>query len=247
MNNLLTITNLAVNVGDTPVVRDVSLAVAPGTMHAIMGPNGSGKSSLAHTILGNPAYRIAHGTIMHNGILINDMAVHKRAQAGIFVGFQYPVELPGVLVSTFLHESYQACTGTRMSVIEFKELLEDTMELLGIDQAWAQRCVNVGFSGGEKKMFELLHMVLVQPRCAILDEIDSGLDIDALKKIAAGIALAREENPHMSCVIITHYQRILQYVIPDMVHIMYAGRLVDSGTFQLAHTIEQQGYHGYRI
>lgn len=246
MNPLIHISDLSVTVEGTPVIDTLSLSIAPALIHALMGPNGSGKSSLAHTLLGNPAYQITSGTIMFNGAIINDMPIHKRAQSGLFVAFQYPIELPGVLVFTFLYETYQACTGHQIDVISFKALLEDTMELLGIDQVFAQRQVNVGFSGGEKKMLELLQMVLLKPRCAILDEIDSGLDVDALKKIAAGIALAREENPNLSLLIITHYQRILEHVTPDHVHIMYHGRLVDSGSHTLAHTIEKQGYHGYR-
>jgi Fe-S cluster assembly ATP-binding protein len=246
MNTSLIISNLAVRVNETDVLHDVSLQIAPGSTHVLMGPNGSGKSSLAHTLLGHPAYHVTGGSITYGGESLTDMPIHERAQKGLFVAFQYPVELPGVIVFTFLYESYRACVSKDIGVIEFKHLLEDTMELLGIDQAWCQRQVNVGFSGGEKKILELLQLVLLRPQIAILDEIDSGLDVDALKKIATALAIAREENPGLSLLIITHYQRILQYITPDVVHVMYRGRLVASGSSELAHTIEKQGYHDYR-
>lgn len=247
MQSSLSISDLSVQVQDTTVVSSCNLEVQPGSIHAIMGPNGSGKSSLAQTVLGNPAYTVTSGFITCNGLELNDLSPDKRAQAGVFVAFQYPVELPGVLVFTFLKESYQALVDKTIDVIQFKELLEDTMELLGIDQTFAHRYVNVGFSGGEKKMLELLQMVLLKPKITILDEIDSGLDVDALKKVARGITLAREENPHCAVVLITHYQRILEHITPDWVHIMYNGALVDSGSHELAQTIEQQGYREYRI
>lgn len=239
---MFAINNLSVSIDETAIVRDVTLTIIPGAVHAIMGPNGSGKSTLAYAVMGHPKYRVTHGTIIFDGRDITTMPVDQRARAGIFLSFQHPYALPGVSVFTFLHEAHNACKNTKLSVKEFETIVQHAMEQLSIDQSFMHRALNDGFSGGEKKRFEILQLMLLQPKLAVLDEIDSGLDVDALKAIAAGIAIAREYNPQLMCIIITHYQRILHHIIPDVVHVMHQGTLVKSGSAQLAHYIDTQGY-----
>lgn len=246
-NLVLSLDNLSVNLEDASIITSLSLAVAPGSVHALMGPNGSGKTTLASTLMGHPRYTVSAGTLLLDGQDITSMPMHKRAQAGIFLAFQQPCVIPGVSVVSFLKQAHQAVTGTALSVKDFTTLLMHNIELLQMDPAVIHRAVNEGFSGGEKKRLEMLQLLLFKPRLAILDEIDSGLDVDALRLVATGIAHARRENPEMALLIITHYQRILQYVTPDHVHIMHQGELVQSGTADLVHQIEAHGYAQYGL
>ncbi len=241
---MFNIKNLCVSIDDKKILNGLNLTVQPGSIHAIMGQNGSGKSTLAHTLMGNPAYTITNGSLEFATQFLNNLSPDKRVKAGLFLSFQHPPVLPGVKVSTFLKEAHAAITGQTISVSEFHELLKSNMELLNIDSSFAQRNLNEGFSGGEKKRLEMLQLLILQPRLAILDEIDSGLDIDALKCVARGIKYARKNNPTMSFIIITHYQRILQYVKPDVVHIMHNGIIAQSGDATLAQHLEDVGYRG---
>ncbi len=246
MSYLLSINSLSVAVDDTPIVRDFSLQIIPGCIHAIMGPNGSGKTTLAHTLMGHPSYQVISGSVLFDGISLLDLSPDKRAQKGLFLVFQYPYEIPGVSIFTFLKSAYQAITQKPISVTDFTSLLHEKMDLLSIDHTIAQRAVNEGFSGGEKKRFEMLQVLLFKPKLVILDEIDSGLDIDALKLVCSALNVVRKENPQTSFLIITHYHRILQYIIPDYVHIMHQGKLVHSSGPELAEQIEKNGYGAYQ-
>lgn len=243
---LLSLNNLSVSVFDTVILKNINFSLSPGTVHAIMGPNGSGKSTLAYTIMGHPKYNVMHGSVMINSEDITDYLPDKRARCGLFLAFQQPQVIPGVRVSTFLREAYCAITGRIISVDLFWQLLLDRMKQLHIDPSFAHRNLNEGFSGGEKKRFEVLQLLVLQPKIAILDEIDSGLDIDALNIVARGIEIARQENPQMGILIITHYQRILRHVVPDYVHVLYDGSIVQSGDATLADELENRGYDGYR-
>jgi Fe-S cluster assembly ATP-binding protein len=245
-NSLLLINNIFVSVIDKPVLYDISLSVSSGVIHAIMGPNGSGKSSLAHALMGHPSYTITSGSVLLNGSDLTLLSVHERARNGLFLSFQHPCEIPGVSVVSFLKEAYVVVTGTHISVADFQKLLIARCEQLLIDPGFIFRGLNEGFSGGEKKRFELLQLLILGPKIAIFDEIDSGLDIDSLKVVAAGIELARKENPAMSIVLITHYQRILNYIVPDYVHVLCQGRIVSSGDAQIAHMLELKGYDGFK-
>lgn len=243
---MLQINSLSVQIADKHVLHDINLTVMPGTVHALMGPNGSGKSSLAYSIMGHPSYVITNGSItMHNNN-IQDLTPDKRARAGLFLSFQQPCILPGVKVHTFLLEIYRAVTGSLISIQEFKVMLETYMAQLSIDPSFAYRNMNDGFSGGEKKKSELLQLLLLKPSIAILDEIDSGLDIDALKVVTAAINQARACNPTMSVLIITHYQRMLNYITPDHVHVINNGRILTSGGPELVQALEHRGYHAYQ-
>lgn len=239
---MFSIKNLSVSVDEKPIVHDITISMSPGQIHAIMGPNGSGKSTLAYAVMGHPRYQITSGSIIFDNQNITTLPVDQRARAGIFLSFQHPYALPGVTVFTFLHEAYNACNQCKTSVKEFEFILRKTMDQLAIPESFMHRALNDGFSGGEKKRFEIVQLMILQPHVAILDEIDSGLDVDALKTIAAGIHYAREQNPNLICIIITHYQRILRYIVPDAVHVMYQGSLIKSGQAQLADQIDAQGY-----
>ncbi len=245
-NTVLQINNISVSVNDKPVLYDINLNVDSGAIHAIMGPNGSGKSSLAHALMGYPSYTITSGSILLNDSDLSIAHVHERAKSGLFLSFQHPCEIPGVSVASFLKEAFMAVTGKHISVADFQHLLLQYCEKLLIAPAFISRGLNDGFSGGEKKKLELLQLLVLQPKVAILDEIDSGLDIDALKIVAAGIALARQENPAMSIILITHYQRILDYITPDYVHVICDGRIVASGDAHVAQELEQKGYDGFK-
>lgn len=245
VKNMLNIRNLSVNKDDAPILRDIDLSVQPGTVHVLMGPNGSGKTTLAYTLMGHPAYTVTAGTVELEGVCLLSQSPDKRARAGLFLSFQQPVALPGVRVATFLLEAYRAVTGDMISVSAFGELLQTYMKRLSIDPTFMHRDLNDGFSGGEKKRFELLQLLVLKPKIAILDEIDSGLDVDALKIVADGIAYARSENPALSLIIITHYQRILHYVHPDFVHVLRDGMLVASGGPEIIHAVEQGGFDSY--
>ncbi len=240
------ISNLSVAIDNKQILNKINVRIDPGTVHAIMGPNGSGKSSLAYTLAGHPHYSITHGSITFENQDITQLTPDKRAKLGIFLAFQQPYIIAGVRVMTFLKEAHHAVSGQQLSVTEFQELVFKYMDQLRIDRSFVHRNVNEGFSGGEKKRFEMLQLLLLRPKLAVLDEIDSGLDIDALKAVAQALHCAQKENPRLAIVLITHYQRILRYVIPDYVHILSDGRIIKSGSALLAQEVEQKGYDGYR-
>lgn len=243
---MLRIKNLCVDIAGKTILQNISLSIQPGTTHALMGPNGSGKSSLAYSLMGHPSYSITSGSMMLHEDDLYSMTPDKRARAGLFLSFQQPFALPGVKAHTFLLEAYRAVTGSLISIPDFKQILDAQMHSLSIDPSFAYRDVNDGFSGGEKKKFELLQLMLLKPKIAILDEIDSGLDSDALKVVATAITIIRNQNPDMSILLITHYQRMLHYIAPDYVHILHQGTIVRSGNAQLIQDIEEKGYDGYR-
>lgn len=248
-NNLLSLQNLHVSVGETPIVRGLSLNIHAGEIHAIMGPNGSGKSTLVSTLMGHPAYTVTDGKAMFEGENILEMETDERARLGMFLAFQYPKEIAGVSLRSFLFAAAEAQGAARnpdhkkLSPVKFAALLKNTMSSLGMDPAFADRAVNKGFSGGEKKKAEVLQMTLLQPRLALLDETDSGLDVDALKIVADGVN--RMRGPNFSAVIVTHYARLLEYIRPDHVHVMVKGNIVKSGDAELAHELEKGGYASY--
>jgi Fe-S cluster assembly ATP-binding protein len=231
----------------TAILRGVDLEVGEGEVHAVMGPNGSGKSTLAKVLSGHPAYEVTEGSVRFRGEDLLQLEVDERARAGIFLAFQYPVDIPGVSIANFLRTAVQANRpGEEVDIFDFQEHLLSRMELLDMDQAFATRSVNEGFSGGEKKRNEILQLALMQPKLAVLDETDSGLDIDALKVVANAVNLLHGERPEMSILLITHYQRILNYIQPDRVHVMVSGRIVRSGGAELAAELEASGYEGFR-
>ena len=233
---------------DIDILKGVDLAIRPGEIHTIMGPNGSGKSTLAKVIAGHPAYEATGGTVDFRGENLLEMAPDERAQVGVFMAFQYPVEIPGVSIANFLRTALESRLedGEELDLFDFQELLMERMELLDMDIAFAQRPVNDGFSGGEKKRNEILQMAVLKPGLAVMDETDSGLDIDALKIVARGVNTLREEDPAMSVLLITHYQRILDHITPDAVHVMVDGRIVESGGPEVALELEARGYEEYR-
>lgn len=236
---LLHVENLHVSVADTPIIQGISLEIKRGEIHAIMGRNGSGKSTLANVIMGHPAYEVTSGTIHYKGQNIDDMEVFERARAGMFLSFQYPAAIPGVQVGTFLRKSVASVREEAPSPREFRQELNEAMKQLDMDRSFLSRYVNDGFSGGEKKRLEILQMLLLQPDLALLDETDSGLDIDALRIVADGInAVAKETG----CLIITHYQRLLDLVKPNVVHVLIDGKIVESGGPELALKLEKEGY-----
>jgi len=222
------------------VVRGVSLAIRPGEIHAIMGKNGSGKSSLSNALAGHPAYEITSGSVTLDGRDLMDMEADERSRAGLFLAFQYPVAIPGVSVSNFLRTALQAHRGKDADMTDFRRLLKSEMKALGVDEVFATRYLNDGFSGGEKKRIEILQMSVLNPRMAILDETDSGLDIDALKTVSEGIN--RFHSDSNGILLVTHYQRLLNYIKPDYVHVMMDGQLVKSGGPELALKLEELGY-----
>lgn len=243
---MICIQNLSVSINGNLVIKDISLSVGSGTVHALMGPNGSGKSTLVHTIAGNPLCVINTGTISAHTNNITMAAPEVRARLGIFLSFQQPPSIAGVPILTLLHESYQAIFGITIEYAAFLDRVHDAARVIGFDVALFDRSFNVGFSGGQKKQLELLQIVLFKPSLIMLDEIDSGLDIDALRAVAIAIQYARSYNPSASVIIITHYQRILDYIIPDVVHIMNHGSIVKSGTIELVKELELKGYESYR-
>lgn len=239
---MLQISKLSVSIDDKPIINSLNLSVPSGSVHAIMGLNGSGKSTLAFTLMGHPSYVITQGSLALNGQIITDLSVEKRAQAGLFLAFQHPYEIPGVTVYNFLKEAHFAIHKKIVTTKEFQELLYAKMDLLHMDHGFAYRSLNHGFSGGEKKRLELLQLLVLSPKLAILDEIDSGLDVDAVKIVALGLQAARAQNPEMSIIIITHYPRLLAFIAPDVVHIMNKGTIIQSGPPALAFDIETRGY-----
>lgn len=239
---LLEIRDLRASVAGTQILNGISLTVGPGEIHAIMGPNGSGKSTLANVLMGNPNYEVTGGEIYLKGQRINDLSPDERARLGLFLAFQYPVPVPGVTLVNFLRQALNAVRGQDVPVREFRDLLFEKMDLLKMDRDFARRYVNDGFSGGEKKRAEMLQMAVLQPTVAVLDETDSGLDIDALRTVAE--AVNRIMNPEMGLLLITHYQRLLSYIRPHFVHVLIGGRIVRSGGPELAEELEARGYEG---
>ncbi len=233
---------------DLDILKGVDLALGPGEVHAIMGPNGSGKSTLAKVIAGHPGYEARGGSVEFGGEDLLEMEPDERARAGVFMAFQYPAEIPGVSIANFLRTALQSRLedGEELDLFDFQELLMERMELLGMDASFAERHVNDGFSGGEKKRNEILQMAVLKPALAVMDETDSGLDIDALQVVARGVNALREEDPEMSVLLITHYQRVLNHIVPDTVHVVVDGRIVESGGPEVALELEAQGYEEYR-
>jgi len=228
------------------ILHGIDLTVAAGEVHAIMGPNGSGKSTLAATLMGSPEYLVTGGSIRFRGDDITDWDVDVRGKAGVFLAFQYPQEVAGVSVINFLRQALSARKGIDLSVLELRLAIMEWMERLGMDPSFADRYLNEGFSGGEKKRNEILQMAILEPELAILDETDSGLDIDALKVVANGIEEVRSDRPDLGVVVITHYSRLLRELEPDHVHILMSGRIVESGGPDLADRLEAEGYEPWR-
>ncbi len=237
---------VAEDVPAVPILKGVNLTVEAGELHAIMGPNGSGKSTLANTLLGAPGYEITSGDVLFNEESVAEWSTTDRGKAGIFLAFQYPQSISGVSVLNFLRQALSARKGIDMSVLELRLALMEWMEKLGIDNSFLDRYLNEGFSGGEKKRNEILQMAVLEPKLAILDETDSGLDIDALKTVATGVQKVREERSELGVIAITHYQRLLNYLQPDHVHILVDGRIVASGGMELAKELEAKGYEGFK-
>ncbi|MEJ2601604.1 MAG: Fe-S cluster assembly ATPase SufC [Anaerolineales bacterium] len=246
----LEIKNLHVSIEDREILKGVDLSVKQGEIHALMGPNGTGKSTLAYTLMGHPSYEVTEGEIWFKGKNILELAADERAHLGLFLAFQYPVSIPGVTVANFLRTAINSKMkaedpeGKGISIPDFRRLLKEKMNLLRMDNAFAGRYLNEGFSGGEKKRAEVLQMATLQPEIAIMDETDSGLDIDALRIVSEGVNVLK--GPDLGVLLITHYQRILNYIKPDFVHIMLDGRIVETGGPELALHLEEQGYDWLR-
>ncbi len=242
--SLLVIKDLQASVGDKPILKGLSLTVDAGEIHAVMGPNGSGKSTLAQVLAGNPAYEVTAGSIEYDGRDLLAMQPEERAQAGMFLAFQYPVEIPGVSNAYFLRAAYNEIRKARgheeVDPLEFADLMEEKLALVDMDSAMLNRSVNTGFSGGEKKRNEILQMAVLEPRLAILDETDSGLDIDALRVVADGVN--KLKRPDNATIVVTHYQRLLNYIVPHFVHVLAGGRILKSGGKDLALELEEKGY-----
>jgi Fe-S cluster assembly ATP-binding protein len=250
---LFQIEDLHARVADAPagdgageILTGIDLTVLPGEVHAIMGPNGSGKSTLANTLLGNPEYEVTRGRILLRGDDVTDWDVDVRGKAGMFLGFQYPQAIAGVSVLNFLRQALSARKGIDLSMLELRLSIMEWMERLEMDPSFADRYLNEGFSGGEKKRNEILQMAILEPEVAILDETDSGLDIDALQVVAKGVQEVRAARPELGVVLITHYQRLLDHLAPDHVHVLIDGRIVASGGMEIAERLEAEGYESFR-
>ena len=241
---LLEVRGLTARIGDRNILKGIDLTVRAGEVHAIMGPNGSGKSTLAKVLSGHPSYEVTGGEVLFEGGNLLELAPEARARAGLFLGFQYPIEVPGVTNSAFLRLAYNTVQGTRgkeeLDPLEFDDLVRGKMKLLDIDPSFLERSLNAGFSGGEKKRNEILQMALLEPKLAVLDETDSGLDIDALRVVANGIN--KLHTPDNGIVLVTHYQRMLNYIVPDYVHVIEGGRIIKTGDKSLALELEARGY-----
>jgi Fe-S cluster assembly ATP-binding protein len=243
---LLEVEGLEVAAGDTTILRGVDLVVGAGEVHALMGPNGAGKSTLAATLMGHPGYRVTAGAVRFFGEDVPHWAPDARAKAGMFLAFQYPESIDGVSVTQFLRQAMSARQGMDLSVLEVRFAMTEWMERLGMDPTFAERHLNQGFSGGEKKRNEILQMALLEPSLAVLDETDSGLDIDALGVVGRGVHTVRQSHPDMGVLVVTHYQRILDHLVPDHVHLLVDGRVVEHGGPELALRIERGGYEQWR-
>ena len=243
---MLEVRNLKVRVEDKEILRGVNLSVKTGEVHAIMGPNGSGKSTLARAIAGHPGYEVTEGQILYNGQDLLEMDPDERARDGVFMAFQYPVEIPGVNNAYFLKAALNAKRKQQgldeLDAMDFMKVVKEKLKVLHIDDSMLQRSVNEGFSGGEKKRNEIFHMAVLEPTLAVLDETDSGLDIDALRVVADGVNAMR--SPDRAFLVVTHYQRLLNYIVPDFVHVLSDGRIVRSGGRELALELEEKGYAG---
>lgn len=244
--NALTISNLHVAINETEILRGLSLTVKPGEVHAVMGPNGSGKSTLAYSLAGHPSYQVTAGSVKLGKENILDLAPDERAQRGLFLAFQYPVEIPGVKVYTFLRQAYQARFADQAAkqfptVLSFRNYVDELATKLNVKKTLLNRGLNEGFSGGEKKRLEILQMAVLEPSIAVLDETDSGLDIDAIKAVAAGVHQVADQHK-TGIIVITHYQRILEYLKPDFVHVVVEGRVVQSGGKEVVAQLEKTGY-----
>jgi len=241
---LLDIRNLTANVAGVEILKGIDLTIGAGEAHAIMGPNGSGKSTLAKVLAGHPSYEVTGGEVLFDGKNLFELAPEERARAGVFLGFQYPIEVPGVTNSSFLRMAYNTVQGARgkdeLDPLEFDDYVQDKLKLLDMDPAFLERSVNEGFSGGEKKRNEILQMAILEPKLAILDETDSGLDIDALRIVANGVNQLR--NADNAVLLVTHYQRLLNYIVPDYVHVMDDGRIIKTGGKGLVLELESRGY-----
>ena len=240
----LEIKDLHISIGDKPIVKGFTLTIKQGEVHAIMGPNGTGKSTLAKAIAGHPDYTITGGDVLLDGKSVLEMEPDERARAGLFLAFQYPSEIPGVSIANFLRAAVQArmAEGEELDATGYYKRLYSKMDLLKIDRKFTSRSVNEGFSGGEKKRCEILQMAMLEPKIALMDETDSGLDIDALRIVAEGVNIQRKTPAAPGILLITHYQRLLDYIVPDFVHVMYDGRIVKSGDKSLALELEAKGY-----
>jgi len=241
---LLQITGLRASAGDVEILKGVDLTVDRGEIHALMGPNGSGKSTLANVLMGNPTYRVTAGSILYEGEDITKAPPTDRGAAGMFLAFQHPEAIPGVSVIQFLRQALSNRTGTNLTVLELRLKVTDAMKELGMESSFADRYLNEGFSGGERKRNEILQMAVLEPELAIMDETDSGLDIDALRTVADGVN--KLATPERGFLIITHYQRLLDYVTPDTIHIFMDGRILESGGPELANKLEVEGYESFR-
>ncbi|MBO0934894.1 Fe-S cluster assembly ATPase SufC [Fibrella aquatilis] len=241
---MLSISNLQASIGDKQILKGINLTVQPGEVHAIMGPNGSGKSTLANVLAGREDYTVTDGSVLFDGKDLLDLSAEQRAAEGIFLAFQYPIEIPGVSTTNFLktalNEIRKYRGQTPLDAVQFLKLMKERMKLVSIDQSLLSRSLNEGFSGGEKKRNEIFQMAMLEPKLAILDETDSGLDIDALRIVAEGVNKLR--SPERSAIVVTHYQRLLDYIVPDFVHVLYKGRIVKSGPKELAYELEEKGY-----
>lgn len=250
MTDTLVISDLHVNVEETPILKGLSFSVKPGEIHAIMGPNGSGKSTLANTLAGHPTYEVTSGKVLLGDEDILEMSPDQRSQAGLFLAFQYPVEIPGVRVQNFLRLAYQARFEGKEdkkfpSALAFRQHVEKLADELHVKKELLKRGLNEGFSGGEKKRLEILQMAVLEPQFAILDETDSGLDIDAIKAVAEGVKTVVEKY-NTGIIVITHYQRILKYLQPDFVHVVVEGKIVESGGTEIVEKLEKQGYKDWK-
>jgi Fe-S cluster assembly ATP-binding protein len=240
----LEIRGLRAEIDGKEILQGIDLTVPQGETHAIMGPNGSGKSTLANVIMGRPGYRVTAGSVVFQGEDVTPLTTDQRAKRGLFLAMQYPVEVPGVSVVNFLRAAYQSVNGEQLSALAFRKHMKEQMDRLGVEDAMVNRYLNQGFSGGEKKRAEILQLAVLGPKIAILDETDSGLDIDSLKTVANGVA--ELIGPELGILLITHYQRILDYITPDHVHVMMRGRIVKEGGAELARELEAKGYEGIR-
>lgn len=243
---LFEIKDLHVSAGETEIVKGLDLTINAGEVHALMGPNGSGKSTLASTIMGSPEYQLTSGSLLLKGDEIKDWGPDIRAKAGVFLAFQYPQEIEGVSVIQFLRQGLSARRDLDMSILELRVSIMEWMERLDMDPSFADRYLNEGFSGGEKKRNEVLQMAILEPDFAVLDETDSGLDIDALKVVAKGVQEVRKKRPELGVLVITHYQRLLDELQPDFVHIIDNGRIIRSGGLELAEQLEADGYEAFQ-